>query len=333
MPRKNSSIPKTTPIVLQKTDILNLLQAVDSNPEATKRILKMENGFREKIQTLSDNLPAENSTLGELTTNPFVLMAHCFHKKYTKISQIENDILIGKMFSFLETSLGRMIEEIVLPVYSWNVVPSQMQTPYSVIDGELRADSKMQFVTLKSGPRCINDSMVAGIANDIVQHYRFWADDKKVKYLDFTIGILYGTYKQSQKKDWHILDETRKKLADKGIKMTIPPDGIWSCSFQDADLIMNIDVKIGLDLWRYICRSDKALIEILVALVRACIPPSASAASEQSYTISNLKDIVSLNIVPKDYNVSVLQRGQLEWLFLLTSHFCDKLVPTTLDQT
>jgi hypothetical protein len=36
---------------------------------------------------------------------------------------------------------------------------------------------------------------------------------------------------------------------------------------------------------------------------------------------------VSLAVVPKDYNVSILQRSQLEWLFFFARHFCDDLLP------
>ena len=29
--------------------------------------------------------------------------------------------------------------------------------------------------------------------------------------------------------------------------------------------------------------------------------------------------------VPNEFNVGILQRSQIEWLFFLASHFCDQL--------
>ena len=42
--------------------------------------------------------------------------------------------------------------------------------------------------------------------------------------------------------------------------------------------------------------------------------------------IADLHEIVSTATVSRDYNVSLLQRSQLPWLFLIARHFCDKLV-------
>lgn len=321
-----AKIPKNRPFYIYKSSIVNKLQQIDADRDATNRVLRMENHFRRKIQTLSDNLPLTDSKLESLWTNPFVLMSHSFHNGYTHIHQIEKDILIGKVFSFIETSVGKMVEEVVLPVYSWDLVPSQMQTPYSIIDGELISGNTAEFATLKSGPRCINDSMVSGISGAIVEYYSFWANDKNVDKINFTVGILYGTYKKSQKKDWHILDEVRKSLRKKGINMRVPPDYRWDCSFSDGKISTNITVKIGVDLWSYIGRSDKSFLEICIAIVRACVPPSTTTPEDYSYTISNLKAITSLGLLPEDFNVGILQKSQLEWLFLVTSHFCDELV-------
>ena len=325
---KRGKIPKNIPHQISKTSVIEKLIEIDQDRKATQRILTMDTNFRKKIKILSDNLPVKDSKLKDLWTNPFVLMAHSFDKGYTHVTQIENDILIGKVFSFIETSVGRMVEEVVLPVYSWDIVLSEMQSPYSVIDGELVSKKNVKFVTLKSGPRCINDSMVRGMADDIVEHYKYWAKDKRVKEIDFTVGILYGTYKKSQKKDWHILDEVRKRLKKKRIKMDPTPDYRWDCAFSHGGINMTLDVKIGIDLWDYIGGSKKSFLEICIALVRACVSPTTSKPPAHSYTISDLKGITSLNVLPKNFNVSILQRSQLEWLFLVISHFCDELAQT-----
>jgi hypothetical protein len=38
-----------------------------------------------------------------------------------------------------------------------------------------------------------------------------------------------------------------------------------------------------------------------------------------------MKRITDMAVVPSNYNVSLLQRGQLPWLFLMACHFCDQL--------
>jgi hypothetical protein len=323
---QRSKIPKNVPFKINKVEIVDYLIKIDKDKDATERILKMEIEFRKKIKILSDNLPVKNSKLNDLWTNPFVLMAHTFDKGYSKVFEIENDILIGKVFSFIETSVGRMVEEVVLPVYSWAIVPSEMQSPYSVIDGEYITKLNANFVTLKSGPRCINDSMVRGMADEFVEHHLLWASEKNVKELDFTIGILYGTYKKSQKKDWHILDEVRKRMTKQGVQLIMSPDNQWCYIFVNKGVTVKLDVKIGIDLWRYIGGKPETYLEICIALVRACTKPTTIDDKITEHSISDLETIISTDILDEDFNVSILQRSQIEWLFLLVSHYCDELV-------
>jgi hypothetical protein len=35
-----------------------------------------------------------------------------------------------------------------------------------------------------------------------------------------------------------------------------------------------------------------------------------------------------MRCAPQDFNVSILQRSQLQWLFFVARHFCDALVDT-----
>lgn len=66
-------------------------------------------------------------------------------------------------------------------------------------------------------------------------------------------------------------------------------------------------------------------MEVCAALIRACVRPTAEETPQHTFTISDLPDIVSLTPVPNEYNVGLLQRSQLEWLFFLARHFCDVL--------
>ncbi len=67
-----------------------------------------------------------------------------------------------------------------------------------------------------------------------------------------------------------------------------------------------------------------------VALIRACVSPSDTQPKDHKFTIVDLEEIVSLGSVPEDFNVSILQRSQLEWLFFFARHFCDELVDDDL---
>lgn len=323
---RKSRIPKNSNFVITKRSVLDALKIIDQDQGAKDRILRMETDFRKKIKVLSDNLPVKSSKLGDLWTNPFVLMAHTYNKGYSRVSEIENDILVGKVFSFIETSVGRMVEEVVLPVYSWGVVPSEMQTPYSVIDGEYIKDNNVKFLTLKSGPRCINDSMVRGMADEFFKHHMFWAKDKGVNEIDFTVGILYGTYKKSQKKDWHILDEITREMVGTGIRALETPEDKWKCSFIHDGVTLRVDVKIGVDLWQYIGIRPETYLEVSIALVRACTKPITGVDSKTDFTILDFKQLTSTDLMDEDFNVSIIQRSQIEWLYLLVSHYCDVFV-------
>ena len=66
-------------------------------------------------------------------------------------------------------------------------------------------------------------------------------------------------------------------------------------------------------------------MEMLSALIRACIRPSDTRAEGHKFTINDLPQIISLESVPEEFNVSLLQRSQLEWLFFIARHFCDEI--------
>lgn len=211
MPR-HEGLPRPARFSLSKAALLKALVAVDKDNEATARVLQLETLFREKIKTHVEALPTSEAAFGKFNTNPFVLMFHAYKKQYRHISQIEQDILPAKVFSSMETSAGRMVETVVLPVYSWQTVPSAMHTANSVIDGKKLSAKTLCLATLKSGPRCLNDEMSENIADAIITNSTLWATEAKVKKIDFTYGVLYGTKRQSNKKDWHILRNIVAKL-------------------------------------------------------------------------------------------------------------------------
>ena len=321
MARRHHGLPRPVARRLCKNDLLRQLSTVDDCNESRQRVLAMENQFRHRIDSHITSLPEGDAQFQKFNTNPYVLLIHARNRSYTRISEIENDILPAKQFSSMETSAGRMVEEIALPAYGWECVTSGMHTINSAIDGRKVEPGTLRLATLKSGPRCLNDEMSENFADAILRHYRTWSNEAARTRLDFTYGVLYGTPKTSNKKDWHILRNIRDKRAD---SITIDPADRWSCAFHKDGISVDVTIRIGLDWWEHLGGAN-CLIEVFTALIRACIPPGDPDPSNHRYLIADLHDIVSNTMVGQGYNVSLLQRSQIPWLFLIARHFCDEL--------
>lgn len=316
-------LPRPNKLILSKKDLINSLAAIDSDQAAKNRVLAMESDFRSRIGTLVNSLPTNSSSFSKFNTSPYVLLIHSSKNQYGKISQIEHDILPAKEFSSMETSAGRMIEEVVLPVYGWSTVPSSMHSSYSALDGKNSLPGILNLVTLKSGPRCLNDEMSENFADAIISHLSTWANDHNVTNVEFNYGVLYGTKKVSNKKDWHILRNLRDKLP--AASLTVSPNDRWDCEFIHNGITCKAKIQVGLDWWTRLGGSN-CFIEVFTAMIRACVLPGASDPQSHSYTISDIGDIVSTSSIPGNFNVAILQSSQIPWLFLCASHFCDKLV-------
>lgn len=321
MAQGHKGLPKATARRLSKCRLLEQLQTIDLSVESRNRVLSMENQFRRKIDSHITSLPEGDALFQKFNTSPYVLLIHARQKNYTKISEIESDILPAKQFSSMETSAGRMVEEVALPVYGWECVASEMHTSNSALDGKKIERTLLRLATLKSGPRCLNDEMSENFADAIINHYRSWAKEAGKTEIDFTYGVLYGTQKISNKKDWHILRNIKEKNAD---AMTIDPANRWNCAFRANEISVSVTVRIGLDWWEHL-GGPNCFVELFTALIRACINPGASDQNSYTYFISDLSQIVSTSSVRNDYNVALLQRSQIPWLFLIARHFCDEL--------
>lgn len=321
MAKRRAELPKSPAKVLSKTSLLKQLAILDKDATCRERVLRLETSFRKKIDSHITSLPASDAEFRKFNTSPYVLLIHARQKKYTKISEIESDILPAKQFSSMETSAGRMVEEVVLPEYGWSVVPSEMHTANSALDGKKQEERIFRLVTLKSGPRCLNDEMSENFADAIIGNYRSWVRESGLTNIDFTYGVLYGTQKMSNKKDWHILRNIKEKMP---ASITILPDNQWNCQFIDNGITVDVTIRIGFDWWNHL-GGEYCFIEVFTALIRACINAGASDSSNHKYAISDLARITSTSSVSENYNVSLLQRSQIPWLFLTAQHFCDSL--------
>lgn len=317
-----NGLPKAMHRSVSKKEILDTLLEIDNNELRRDRILKMESVLRSNIDQHLLSLPTNDASFSKLNTSPYVLMFYSKKQKYSLVSQIEKDIIPAKVFSSIETAAGNIIQKYILPIYGWSVVDSEMHSQNSVIDVKKTESDTIKLITLKSGPRCLNDEMSKDIAQDIVDHSMEWAKEDGVDKVNFTYGALYGTEKNSNKKDWHVL---RNISEMKGSKfMMSSPVNKWWCEFKNQGTTVNVQVKIGKDLWEYI--GDKYTIyEVATALIRASVIPSVDVDNETNFEISDFSSITSLAQIATDYNVSLLQRSQLQWLFFYMRHFFDSL--------
>lgn len=312
------------PVLLSKAALYTALQRVDLDAAARERVLQMETRFRAKITTHLASLPAASARFQKFNTSPFVLLFHSKRQGYERVSQVERDIIPAKVFSSMETSAGRMVEEVVLPIYGWEVVPSQMHSAESVLDGRKTEGDDFLAATLKSGPRCLNDEMAQQIGRDVVANLGTWAKNHGTSKVEFTYGVLYGTKRQSNKKDWHILRSIAEVLPANSNVVTSHRQG-WSIGYELDDLEVSATVRIGIDWWTYLGGED-AWLEMCLALIRACIPAAAARNDVPEYVISDLEAILDTSGVPAGFNVAIIQQSQIEWLLFLARHFADGLI-------
>lgn len=322
MARGHVDLPVTEgPRLLSKSAIFDCLAEIDGDDAARKRVLDMETAFRTKIDNHLLGLPAAEANFQKFSTSPFVLMFYSKQNNYTRVSEIESAIVPAKVFSSMETSAGRMVEEVVLPIYGWEVVPSGMHSVESLLDGRKVGGAEFCAVTLKSGPRCLNDEMAQNIGRDVAKHVKDWADKYGSNHVNFTYGVLYGTKKLSNKKDWHVLRSIAEALPAE-TPIHVSHKKAWQIHYERDGLDVHATVRIGIDWWTYL-GGPNTWLEVCIALIRACVAPAAGPASNHTYAISDLASIIKMPKLPDGFNVALLQESQFEWLLFLARHFCD----------
>lgn len=315
-----SILPKSKTREFDKQIVLQKLTCIDNDEQRRRRILELETQLRTIILLHIESLPTTDTKFSKLNTSPYVLLFYSLKNSYSHVSQIEKDIIPAKVFSSIETAAGNIIQKYIMPVYGWEVVESEMHSANSVIDIRKKDGQQLKLATLKSGPRCLNDEMSKNIAQDIIENAQFWAKESEVDQLEFVYGALYGTEKKSNKKDWHILRNIKETIGQRF--MLELPNGQWKCKFKNQAIVVDVAIKIGLELWDYI-GDEFTKYEVAIALIRACIIPTHEIDYPNSFEIKDFSAITDLSDVPEDFNISLLQRSQLQWLFFYLMHFYD----------
>jgi hypothetical protein len=311
--------PKLDTIYLDKAELIAQLERINKQELSRTRIFEMENSFKEKMQSYKDQRKSVENY--EYRINPFAAMLLAFNNGYTSISQIEGDVMAMNMLS-MATSMGKMMEQIVLPAYGWDISQpiSSMHTSDSIIDGVRLSTDVANVVTLKSGPRTLNDSNSRDISNEILRYYKTWAATYDVSTINFIYGVWYGTYDMSNRKDWHILHNVYKGLDNSGD----PPYNKWNMDFSSDGIDVNIQIRIGLNWWEYLGGND-CLSEVLIALTRASIDSSDIELSNSNIFRELIED------VPANSNIEILHPNQLQWCLFLHRHFYDSMITNSIE--
>jgi len=325
--KRAEGLPISPKIELSKTELLAALGRIDNDLKAQARVKAMENDFRHRIDIHLSAL-ASSKLFRDYNTNPFVLLFYSSQKKLTNVKEIEEAIVPAKVFSSMETSAGRMVERVVLSHYGWQCIDSAMHTTESVVDGRKIENGLLRLVTLKSGPLCINDSMTHSISSELVTYVAKWAKASSVKNVEFTVGVLYGIPKKSNKKDWHILRRACDAVERLGrtARVVELPNGLWHCRFKIGNVNVKAQVCIGKSLWELIGGNHDAYTELLCAAIRSCVDPTSKVANLRPFDIPDLGEIIALTPSQSKLNFTILQKSQIEWFLLLSAHFSETLV-------
>ena len=331
MSRMHPGLPNAAERATTRSEILDRLQRIDDDPDARGRTLALEAGFRERVETYVNGSSGNYKKFADLSTSPLVLLIVARIQESTHLEDIEADIRVSKLYSSIETSAGKMVEAVVLPLYGWSTTKSAMATAVSIIDGIMipPKGGALRVATLKSGPRCLNDTMAERYADDVLAYADEWASSTGRTDIEFTFGTLYGTQGRSNKKDWHILRHlVAKATADSDAVVVTRADGRWECAVHTKQgTTIRAEVRIGSDWWHYLGAdlAADAEMEVMVALIRACVTPASMAAPGATLHLPEFTELADMLRVPTSFNVSLLQRSQLPWLFLTARHSYDRL--------
>lgn len=323
MPKRNPHLPSPELIVFNKRSVLDEVKSIELDTSKTSRVLDYELAIRQRVVAHLEALPGSTAPFDKFNTSPYVLLMQAARRKYQSVSEIEKDIIPAKLFSSMETSAGRLIEEISLPIYGWEKVHSQMHTSNSALDGKRLDGDVLRLVTLKSGPRCLNDEMSENFADQIIENAGNWAREHRLHKIDFSYGVLYGTQKKSNKKDWHILRNLYEKIGAENFEVS--PKNKWHCSFRIDGVEVSVTIRIGADWWAHLSNGT-GLLETAIAMIRACVVPGSCDETCDSYEIEDMMEIVEVKGLLDGYNSALLQRSQIPWLFFFLRHFCDRIV-------
>lgn len=213
-------------MTLSLTEVQNFLNETTSPQHADKfqQVAQLSAALETRMRQINARSPAIDGK----STNPFVLAAYAELFDVQQLKQVDDIVAAAKVFSSIETAAGRVVEDVIPPFYGWQQVDSPGHTVLSEIDSARVVGDTIELVALKSGPMCINDSMVSQIANAVSNNWVDWSNHWGVDKVRYIVGMNYSTAKNSNKKDWHIVRLAEERVAAQGVNVSsscTTPDG------------------------------------------------------------------------------------------------------------
>lgn len=311
-------------------DLDSFIDEYPNNIDLQRRVHKLTSEFARRCDAISVRTPSIDGK----STNPFVLAAFARSQRLKYLTELDEVVAAAKIFSSLETALGRVVEDIVPAVYGWDQVKSSGHSVLSEIDSA-RVDKTTDTVylaALKSGPSCINDSMVSQIANAISSYWTDWAGHWSVNNVHYLVGMNYSTGKNSNKKDWHIVRLTEEKILSNGgnivsscikTKTLKGKDKLiakHSFSCNEDGRRLTVEVRQGREFWNIIgVGNQNAYLEICLALAKS-ISQRDSAPHQENYIIDGIDEVIGMS---KSIDTAKLGKATSEWFSLFVRHFVD----------
>ena len=295
-----------------------------NNTNKANRIAQLQAAMSARMQQINARTPAIDGK----STNPFVLAAYSSLFGVHTLKQVDEIVAAAKVFSSIETAAGRVVEDVIPPSFGWAQVNSPGHTVLSEIDSARVVNGTAELVALKSGPMCINDSMVSQISNAVATNWKAWADHWGVSSVRYIVGMNYSTAKNSNKKDWHIVRLAEERSAQLGATVTssctrtgtrLP---IASSFFEarEGGKSLRVEVMQGRNLWAHMAGESDAFLQICWSMVR-CLGGIAVAPTA-NFTTGEMSSIVAFSARIQAAGISEAEK---QWLVLLARHFVDEL--------
>lgn len=316
------------PVVrLTRAEVEDFLNA-STDPAHVEKFRRVED-LQRSLEARMRQINARPPAIDGKSTNPFVLAAYAELFDINSLKQVDEIVAAAKVFSSLETAAGRVVEDVVPPIFGWTQVNSAGHTVQSEIDSARIVDDTLELIALKSGPMCINDSMVSQIANAVSNHWVEWSVHYKVERVRYIVGMNYSTARNSNKKDWHIVRLAQERVAYQGATITqpchVPVDGRMpiASSFFEATLdekALRVETLQGRDLWAHVAGFDDAFLQICWAMARCLNATPVPVGS--NFTTGEMREIIEF---ASSLNAPNVTDAEKQWLVMFARHFVDRL--------
>ncbi|MEM9500603.1 MAG: hypothetical protein AAF941_02035 [Pseudomonadota bacterium] len=314
------------PVLLTRAEVQQFLTNATAPDQADRiaRVGDLETALEDRMRLINARSPAIDGK----STNPFVLAAYAHLFDVQHLKQVDDIVAAAKVFSSIETAAGRVVEDVIPPFYGWQQIDSPGHTVLSEIDSARVAGGTAELVALKSGPMCINDSMVSQIANAISTHWLAWADHWGVDNVRYIVGMNYSTGKNSNKKDWHIVRLAEERARADGLMVTSPgvatidnkPRAVPFFEGNQNGKTLRVEVQQGRALWAHVGGSPDAFLEICWAMAKCmdalAVPPGSN------FTTGELAKIIEF---ANQIDVPAVSDAEKQWLVMFARHFVDEL--------